>query len=199
MKSKSFTLIVLTLLIAAASCGKANLQTTYNNQESKIDKFISSLDESYRKKNLDPDGNPTDSLDIFHNKGSHRVVITRGLQGDDAQELSETGTVCIYYAGYIFNGSAPAVSSLFTTNKEEIATDAKWDSSDESLFEPLTVDMAKDDLLEGLMNGLVGVRQGEECYILFSGLHAFGNKKFGTVPANSALLFDVWVESLSND
>ena len=35
--------------------------------------------------------------------------------------------------------------------------------------------------------------------LLFSGKYGFGNKPFGTIPANSALLYKIWVESISND
>ena len=54
-------------------------------------------------------------------------------------------------------------------------------------------------MVTGLRNGLVGVKGGEECYILFSGKYGFGNKQSGTIPANSALVYHVWVESLSNE
>ena len=64
---------------------------------------------------------------------------------------------------------------------------------------PVMLNLGEDELVEGLRNGLRGVRGGEECYILFSGKYGFGKKAFGTIPANSALAYHVWVESVSND
>jgi FKBP-type peptidyl-prolyl cis-trans isomerase len=47
--------------------------------------------------------------------------------------------------------------------------------------------------------GLEGVKAGEECEIIFSGKYGFGNKAFGMIPAKSALLYKIWVVSISND
>ena len=59
--------------------------------------------------------------------------------------------------------------------------------------------MAEARFIEGLKNGLRGVRGGEHCQILFSGKYGFGNEEFGIIPANSALLYEIWVEAISND
>lgn len=34
---------------------------------------------------------------------------------------------------------------------------------------------------------------------MFSGQYAFGDNEFGTIPANSALLYYIWVEAVSNE
>ena len=47
-------------------------------------------------------------------------------------------------------------------------------------------------------NGLYGVKAGQECYILFNGKYGFGNKPVGTVSANAALLYHIWVQSIQN-
>ena len=60
----------------------------------------------------------------------------------------------------------------------------------------LTLD---DRLLDGLQRGLEGVRGQDECYILFSGKYAYGSRVQGTIPARSALVYHVWVNSISND
>ena len=54
-------------------------------------------------------------------------------------------------------------------------------------------------LLEGLRKGLLGVQPGEECEIVFSGKYGFGKKSFGMIPANSALLYKIWVAGVAND
>ena len=59
--------------------------------------------------------------------------------------------------------------------------------------------MRSNGLLEGLRNGLIGVRSGEECEIAFSGKYGFGNEIFGTIPVNSALLYKIWVIGVSNE
>jgi FKBP-type peptidyl-prolyl cis-trans isomerase len=59
--------------------------------------------------------------------------------------------------------------------------------------------LAESDLIQGLSDGLTGVKSGEHCQILFSGKYGYGKKPFGTIPANSAVLFEIWVEAVSNE
>jgi len=105
--------------------------------------------------------------------------------------------VSFYYAGYVFNGSISA-GNMFVTNHQETAEKAKWDltDADYSIYE---TDLTDARLLEGVRNGLEGVRTGEECEILFTGKYGFGNSAFGIIPANSALAFKIWVVGVSND
>ena len=56
--------------------------------------------------------------------------------------------------------------------------------------------MGSDELVDGLKRGLEGVKAGEECLILIPGKYGFGKRKIGTIPANSALAYYVWVLSL---
>ena len=63
---------------------------------------------------------------------------------------------------------------------------------------PLEIDLTDKDVLDGLRYGLEGVREGEECYILFSGKYAFGKSKIGTIPANAPLAFRIWVQKVEN-
>lgn len=168
-------------LFILAGCGKASLETIYNNQETKIESFINSL------------ASKTDSLRVEHNAGSHRAIVAEGT-GD---YLEEDGNIAFYYAGYTFNGNV-SPSGLFATNSSEVAAGAGFKlEADQAV--PVTVKLSEAGLVSGLRNGLKGVRGGEECYIVFSGKYGFGKKAFGTIPANSALVYHVWVESISND
>ncbi|MDO5442790.1 MAG: FKBP-type peptidyl-prolyl cis-trans isomerase, partial [Bacteroidia bacterium] len=104
----------------------------------------------------------------------------------------------ILYAGYDFTGGSISNSKLFATNSMDFALSAKWSLSDSTVFAPLTVNLADKGVIEGLRLGLEGVKEGEECYILFSGKLAFGKEKNGTIPANSPLAFRVWVQNVEN-
>ena len=53
-------------------------------------------------------------------------------------------------------------------------------------------------LIEGLKNGLYGVSAGEICYIAFSGKYGFGDDIVGSIPANSALIYQIWVKDVEN-
>ena len=178
------------LLIAATSCIKEKLEVTYNNQETKIDKYIES---NMYQTVSDENGSRTDTLRVENLNGSNRLILEEGI----GEELREGGTIAFYYAGYTFSGSK-SFSNLFITNHEETALSAGWELTDEK-FELYQINISETELVDGLKKGLMGVRAGEHCQILFSGKYGFGNKTFGIIPANSALLYEIWVEAISND
>ena len=184
------TLLLALACVAAASCVKEKRETTYNAQESKIDQYITN---NMYVKYSENGESKTDTLRVVYRGGSTRLVTTEGA----GEELKSDGIVTFYFAGYSFSGSKN-YSSMFATNHQETATAAKWELTDPD-YALCTIDMGKDEIIEGLRQGLVGVKSGEVCQILFSGKYAFGKKPLGIVPANSALLYEIWVEGVSNE
>ena len=178
MKKIIKILAVIALMTLTASCAGNKLEQTYNNQESKIDKYITGKGEEYRS---------------LRNGGANRVVMVEG----EGEELGKNGFISFYYAGYTFTGSFNK-SNLFVTNHKETAEDAKWNLTDD-VFQIMEINMGDARLTQGLRDGLLGVKAGEECEILFSGKYGFGNESFGLIPANSAQLWKIWVVGVSND
>lgn len=169
------------LLLAAtvsASCTKDAMESVYAGQEKLIETFTQSLDDAL----------------ITRNGGSTRVTVSEG----EGVELNARGKAVIYYAGYNFSSGQIAGTGLFATNREETAASANWELSGEKRFEPVELALTDKDLLAGLRSGLEGVREGEECYILFSSKYAFGGSRVGIVPPNTAIAFHIWVESIQN-
>lgn len=193
--------------MAAGSCVKEKLETIYSKQDTQIDTYMSkarlvkrdSIRLDITPDPEDPTRNDTtqvkveweDSLEIVYNKGSVRLVRTEGT----GPGLEEGGAVSFYYAGYVFTSSP---STLFATNHQETAAGAGFTLTDDeySIFE---ADMSNTGLIEGLRNGLIGVKSGEVCEIAFSGKYGFGDEVFGTIPVNSALLYKIWVVGVSNE
>ena len=113
------------------------------------------------------------------------------------EALADGGTVSFYYTGYVFQGSISA-ANIFATNDMQTAQENSWEVTDAS-YDIKTVTLGGDDgLVTGLHNGLKGVKAGEICYILFSGQYGFGKRPVGAIPGNSALLYYIRVESVSN-
>ena len=182
-----FTYIIIAIIcLICISCVKEKREATYTSQESKIDQYITS--KMYVKGE-----NGTDTLTVVYNGGANRLVLQEG----DGEELLSNGMISFYYAGYTFTNNKSA-SNLFTTNHEATATAAGWDLTDAD-YELLTIELNSADLMTGLKDGLKGVKSGEHCEILFSGKYGFGKKPIGIVSANSALLFEIWVEAVSNE
>ncbi len=180
--SKKGVLHILVLLSAIflSSCIKQQLETEYNNQEARIDAFIT--------KELGSKPEAT----ITRNGGSNRLTLVNG-EGD---ELKAGGTITFYYAGYIFTGSK-SNQNIFATNHEETAVGVGLELTDME-YTPLTLTQNDKSLLIGLQNGFLGIKKGEECYIVFSGKYGYGNKVNGSIPQNSALLYHIWVKDITN-
>lgn len=180
MKRISIYIITVICLICS-SCVKEKLETIYNQQEDQINNYIEAAlkkDTTYTSVNIE---------------GANRLTYVHG----EGEELDADGSITFYHAGYVFTGSITA-KNMFITNNKTSADDAQWELTDDE-YAPLTINLKDDELLPGLKHGLTGVKAGEECEILFSGKFGFGNKPFGIIPANSALLYKIWVVSISND
>lgn len=171
----------------SSSCVKTQLETTYNKQEEQIDQYIN------KNMVVQNDTGGTDTLRVVRNEGANRLVVKEGT----GEALTEKGSVSFYYAGYTFNGSISS-SNMFVTNMLPIAEEAGWkvEDVDDDLYE---ADMNDAEFIEGLRKGLVGVRAGEECEILFSAKYGFGNRSLGIIPAKTALLYRIWVMGVTND
>ena len=182
---------VLAALLAAGlvlGCNKQSVQLTYDKQEANIASFIEAQTRS------------DTTATVVYKDGTVRLTVhdTLGRQGLRADSLAAGGTVSFYYAGYVLTKTTVDRSNLFATNHKNTADAAGWKLSDTTAFriETLTLD---DSLLPGLYKGLEGVRNQDECYILFSGKYGYGDHVQGTIPAKSALVYHVWVSSISND
>ena len=169
-------------ILTFVGCDKSTLELKYAEQEKRIEQFINS---TLSKNNLDENA-------LTRNGGSNRITIVPG----EGEALIKGGKIEMLISGYIFNGNISA-NSLFYTNDEAIAQQAKWDT-ESNIFGPETFTLNEKDLLKGLVYGLEGVKAGEECIVIFSGKYGFGKHKTGIIPANSALAYIVKVVSIEN-
>lgn len=172
--------VVMPLL--SSSCSKTEIENTYTQQDKNIESIVSSLA---------PEGSEAtvDYLD-----GSVRVTMAHG----EGEALKDNGSVSFYYVGHCVNGSSLSSGNMFATNSKEIAESAQWTVSDTTMFKVSTVNLSEDKLVKGLRKGIVGVKSGDECYILFNGKNGFGKHKTGTVPGNSALAYHLWITDVAN-
>ena len=190
---KSTRILIPALLLGVSAgflpaCNKQAEQQAYDKQETNIANFV----EAQRKAD--------ETAKVTYKDGTVRVVLHDTLQREGllADTLHAGGTVSFYYAGYTLTGPSVSSSNLFATNHRKTADAAGWRLSDTTAFNIQTITL-DNHLLEGLQRGLEGVRNQDECFILFSGKHAYGSHAQGTIPARSALVYHIWVESISND
>ena len=187
---KRNTSILAAVLVAglAFGCNKQSEQTVYDKQESSISAFVDAQCKS--------DGTAT----VTYKDGAVRIVLhdTLKREGLLADTLRAGGTVSFHYAGYTLSGTTLNKGNLFSTNHKPTADAAGWAITDTTAFNIRTLTL-DDRLLDGLQRGLEGVRNQDECFILFSGKLAYGSRVQGTIPARSALVYHIWVSSISND
>ena len=188
---KKSTRILAAALLAAClvpACNKEAVQLAYDKQETNIANFVAAQCKA------------DTTATVTYKDGTVRVVLhdTLRREGLLADTLRTGGTISFYYAGYTLTGASISSSNLFATNHKATADAAGWRLSDTTAFniETITLD---DRLLDGLQRGLEGVRGQDECFILFSGKHAYGSRVQGTIPARSALVYRIWVNSISNE
>lgn len=182
MKIKA--LILTALFLVGWSCTKQSLKATYDKQAGYIDSFVQAQMKS------DPEAT------LVRNEGAWRLTLQD--HKDPGDSLLAGGQVTLEYASYTLTGASISASNLIETNRKDIAEAAGWNLSDESIFQPVTLTLDK-TLVEGFRMGLHGVQPGDEAYILFTGEFGYGNKENGTIPAKSALVYHVWIESIKNE
>jgi len=83
--------------------------------------------------------------------------------------------------------------SLSAFSKGSISSTKYFSNMDE---DPARIEFGRDKLLKGLEMGLEGVREGECCYIVFSSDFGYGRQRAGTIPANTALAYEIKVVSI---
>lgn len=194
-------------LLAAFACTKASEEQTYAKQEETIDRFIEGLITPCDTLSMVEDGGTTvlrvakvtiteegevrDTITVTYYGGATRVTIQEG----DGDALLKRGNVSFFYAGYDFSSGSLNAGSLFATNMQELAASSGWDCVD---TDPISIKLSDAKIVDGLKRGLVGVKPGEECVILFSGKSGFGSHPVGTIPPRVPLAYRIWVETVEN-
>ncbi len=166
-------LYIICAFLFLCSCAKEDRNLMLINQEEAIDRYISSQKD----------------VRIARNGGSNRLVFTEG-KGTDSLEVGDV--VNFYYAGYIFSNGK---GSMFATNNPQVAQNSNFPLS--GGVESKVV--GKGEMIDGLDKGLVGVRAGEMCQIVFSAKYGYDNEAVYNVPKMSPLIFEVWVESIGKN
>lgn len=183
MKRSTLLLCIVLLLALLAACSKQALQSTFDKQTTNIEKFLETLLKSDTTARLTQNG------------GSYRLILHDTLpKGRDS--LLEGGRVSLYYACYTLTSTSLSTSNLVATNLKELATKAKWNITDTTVFKLDTLVLDK-SLVEGLRLGLHGVQPGDEGYVLFNGKYGFGENEYGMIPAKSALVYQIWIENVN--
>lgn len=184
------------VILAISGCTSQSLEESYSKMEDTISSYIESnfSDET--------------RYAIHRYGGSSRITVIPQPEEPETPEnapatgasatdtLKQNGKVTFDYAGFILGNSFPP-TDMFTASTKELADEGGlW--GDETTFTPVTVRLSDGNLLEGLRKGLLGVSEGEECYIIFSAKYGFGNMTVNAIPKMSSLIYHIWVLDIEN-
>lgn len=188
MSKRSLLLAGIFALAVTAACSKLSVKSTYEKQATYIEGFVSA------QMSKDPQATLT------RNGGAFRLTLHDTLDRVFGQRdsLRQGGTAVVWYACYTLTGSTLSASNLVATNIRLLANSAGWELSDTLRYKPDTLRL-DGKLVRGLQEGLFGVQQYDECFILFTGEFGFGNNERGTIPARSALAYQFWIENIDNE
>lgn len=168
-----------------AACTKQSLQTTYDKQTTYIENFVSAQMKS--------DTNAT----LTRNGGAYRLTMHDTLPaGRDSLQWGQK--VSLYYGCFTLTSATVSSSNLISTNIQGLAKQAGWQLSDTTIYKLDTLLLDK-NLVPGLADGLAGVQEEDEGYILFTGKYGYGKSERGMIPALSALVYYYAIEEIINE
>jgi len=117
------------------------------------------------------------TIALVTNKGAHRLIMQSGVE----PAVAFGDSISFQYIAYIFSSGSSKV--IFDTNIDALNF-VPINNNGEGL-------MTSGKYIQGLENGLLGMKVGEKSQIIFSSSLGYGNNAIGIVPPLSALLFDV--------
>lgn len=179
---RSTLILIIGLVAGAAACTKLSLQTTYDKQTTYIENFVSAQ--------MKTDTNAT----LTRNGGAYRINLHDTLP-QERDSLLWGQRVALYYGCFTLTSASLNRSNLVSTNMKDLARLAGWELTDTTIFKLDTLLLDK-SLLTGFADGLAGVQEEDEGYILFTGQYGYGKTERGTIPALSALVYYFWIDEI---
>lgn len=118
--------------------------------------------------------NKLGDYEVVRNGGANRVILSSG----EGLTVSGVGDSVIFnYEGYVFNSGKGI----------------QFSSGNASVL------IGKTDMISGLENGLIGMKNGEESYIIFSAKYGFYKEQVGMVPPMSSLIYYVKIDNIKEN
>ncbi len=174
MRTIRHIMIAVTAAAGLISCANEDKKLTIADQEAAIDSYIT---QNY--------ANNT----VVRRNGSNRVILD-STSVNIPDSLMYGDSLYFYYAGYIFTNSP---SRLFSTNNYTVAEESGFVTSDPD-YSVRKILYTEGCLVNGLENGMYGVKDGGHYLILFSAQYGFYDSYVYNIPKLSALAYEIWVD-----
>ena len=196
MTMKKF-LSILFLLAFAVSCEKEDLLLS---ERDKIEKYLTSSRNMVIESEV---GNVIQNNPPFYNifdRFAYRHIVNYYNEGRNEKPIVEWGDkIEIRFNAYTFTGSEPAQSAIYWSNIPEVIAklSEKSGGSLDWPTEPLTIELGKTEMLEGLEYTLPGCHEADSVQVYMTSNLAYGKNLVGVVAKNSMIAWYIKIEKVT--
>jgi FKBP-type peptidyl-prolyl cis-trans isomerase FklB len=176
MRKITCNLLAFLGLASAFSCvsDEENLEVIFEQDKQKIEAFVQNFDVEHRKETVGESGVV---LLITETNESGRLPVNRD-------------TILVDYTGYMLDGR------VFDTSVQSIAEEEGLFNPNRP-YEPFRVELGVSRVIVGWHIALSQLREGEKATVLIPSFYGYGAEGNGPIPANTVLVFDLDVVSVT--
>lgn len=190
-------LSILFLLAFMVGCEKEDLLLS---ERDKIEKYLTSSRNMVVESEV---GNVIQDNPPFYNvfdRYAYRHIVNYYEGGRNEKPVVEWGDkIEIRFNAYTFTGSEPSQSAIYWSNIPEIITalSQKTEGTLDWPTEPLTIELGKTEMLEGLEYTLPGCHEADSVQVYMTSNLAYGKNLVGVVGKNSMIAWYMKIEKVT--
>ena len=190
-------LSILFLLAFMVGCEKEDLLLS---ERDKIEKYLTSSRNMVVESEV---GNVIQDNPPFYNvfdRYAYRHIVNYYEGGRNEKPVVEWGDkIEIRFNAYTFTGSEPSQSAIYWSNIPEIITALrqKTEGTLDWPTEPLTIELGKTEMLEGLEYTLPGCHEADSVQVYMTSNLAYGKNLVGVVGKNSMIAWYMKIEKVT--
>ena len=190
-------LSILFLLAFMVSCEKEDLLLS---ERDKIEKYLTSSRNMVVESEV---GNVIQDNPPFYNvfdRYAYRHIVNYYEEGRNKKPVVEWGDkIEIRFNAYTFTGSEPSQSAIYWSNIPEVITalSQKTEGTLDWPTEPLTIELGKTEMVEGLEYTLPGCHEADSVQVYMTSNLAYGKNLVGVVGKNSMIAWYMKIEKVT--
>lgn len=180
----------LTILILLAILSGCKQEDTLLSERDKIEKYLTS-----RRMVIEEEvGNVIENNPAFYTlfgRYTYRHIVNYYDIGREDKPVVEWGdkVELKFFNAYTFSGSEPSTSAIYWSNNPDIIEQLGKKSGNTLDWpsEPITIQLGKTAILEGLERTLPGCHEADSVQVYMTSNLAYGDHLVGVVPKNSMI------------
>lgn len=197
---------LLYTVIAAATllCGCENNEEMLTKEKDNIVKYLTSSRRLIAEEDVANSLEENPPFYSTYGQTAYRHITNYyDAERDQWSIIKPSSTIDIRFNAYIFTGSEPNISNIYWSNipasisQIEASNSHPYDNLEWS-EEPLTIQLGRGAILEGLEAALVGCHDQDSVQIYMTSSMAYGKHIIGSVPKNSSVAWYIKILNVTN-